>query len=412
MTSDGRRLGFGGATFILGVAVACAQSVAINLDDPAIGYMTRPLQDPVAELDRKVLAGQLELRFDDGHGYLRSVLEALDVPVESQMAVFSKTSVQSMRIDPHSPRVLYFNDAVVVGWVPHGSLEIAGLDPRQGIIFYTVDQRPWVHDQRTRNPAARAQSLFQRRTDCLSCHVSKSTHGIPGTLVRSVFPSIDGTPQRQFGVTDTDHRTPFEKLWGGWYVSGTSGSAKHMGNAVVARTSKSELQTLTGAFDAKPYLSPYSDIVALAVFEHQTHMMNLLIETGWRARLGLPSSVDELVDYLLFIDEAPLPAKVEGVSGFAAKFASRGPVDRQGRSLRQLDLERRLLRYPCSYMIYSEAFDALPLEIKNRIYHRVWQILSGEEKGARYARFSTEERKAIVEILRDTKEGLPDYYQK
>jgi len=334
------------------------------------------------------------------------------VPVESQMAVFSKTSVQSMRIDPHSPRVLYFNDAVVVGWVPHGSLEIAGLDPRQGIIFYTVDQRPWVHDQRTRNPAARAQSLFQRRTDCLSCHVSKSTHGIPGTLVRSVFPSIDGTPQRQYGVADTDHRTPFEKLWGGWYVSGTSGSAKHMGNAVVARTSKSELQTLTGAFDAKPYLSPYSDIVALAVFEHQTHMMNLLIETGWRARLGLPSSVDELVDYLLFIDEAPLPAKVEGVSGFAAKFASRGPVDRQGRSLRQLDLERRLLRYPCSYMIYSEAFDALPLEIKNRIYQRMWQILSGEEKGARYARLSTEERKAIVEILRDTKEGLPDYYQK
>ena len=398
-------------TAILTVAITFAQSGAVSLDDPAIGYMTRPLRDPVSELDRKVRAGKVEIRYDDAHGYLRSVLQALNVPVESQMAVFSKTSVQSMRIDPHRPRVLYFNDSVVVGWLPRGTLELAALDPQQGMIFYTVDQRRWVHERRIANPDALSESLFQRRTDCLTCHVSKSTHGIPGTLIRSVFPAIDGAPLRQFGVTDTDLRTPLDKLWGGWYVTGSSGSARHMGNAVVTNPGRRELQSLNGTFDSSVYLSPCSDIEALMVFEHQTHMMNLLIETGWKARAGVQAPVNELVDYLLFVDEAQLSSRVQGTSGFAGKFAAQGPYDSHGRSLRQLDLERRLTRYPCSYMIYSEAFDALPVEAKEKIYRRVWQILSGEEKGARYTRLSGSDRKAIIEILRDTKKDLPGYFR-
>jgi hypothetical protein len=142
-------------------------------------------------------------------------------------------------------------------------------------------------------------------------------------------------------------------------------------------------------------------------------MMNLLTRVGWETRAGTPprDNVKELVDYLLFVDERLLPGKVQGSSGFAERFAALGPVDRKGRSLRQLDLERRLLQYPCSYMIYSAAFDALPDEARRAIYQRMWDVLSGADPDKRYARLSAGDRQAIIEIVRDTKENLPTYWR-
>ena len=397
------------AAFLVTCPAPAQQPVNYLLNHPAIEYMKRPLHDPVAELSRRVEAGKLQLRYDGAQGYLSSVLQALDVPVESQMAVFSKTSVQRLRIDPQHPRVLYFNDSVVVGWVPHGTLEFAALDPQQGIIFYTVDQRDWVYRKRLANSAA-APPLFVRRTDCLSCHVSKVTGGIPGTLLRSVYPWIDGTPLAQFGSFNTDQRTPFDKLWGGWYVTGDSGSAHHMGNSVLTTLKPpANLQLLKTPFDAGIYLSPHSDIVALMVFEHQTRMMNLMIEIGWKTRAGvyqagtLRRAAHELAEYMLFVDQPPLVSPIHGASGFAEKFAVEGPRDSHGRSLRQFDLKHRLMRYPCSYLIYSDAFDQLPPEAKDAIYREMWDVLSSP-------RFSPGDRQAIVEILRDTRKGLPDYF--
>lgn len=139
------------------------------------------------------------------------------------------------------------------------------------------------------------------------------------------------------------------------------------------------------------------------VFAHQMRMMNLLAH---------PDNIDELVDYLLFVDEAPLPGPIQGNSGFAEKFSSTGVRDRKGRSLREFDLARRLMRYPCSYMIYTEAFDALPPQTKDAVYRRMWRILAGEVTGARYERLTPADRKAVLEILRDTKKDLPDYFQR
>jgi hypothetical protein len=184
------------------------------------------------------------------------------------------------------------------------------------------------------------------------------------------------------------------------------------------------VKSLQGKFDTDAYLSPYSDVAALMVFDHQMYMTNLITRVGWEVRCALydkipdralntllRDSATELVDYLLFIDEAPLPGPVHGTSGFAEKLAAEGPWASHGRSLRQLDLQRRLLRYPCSYMIYTQAFDSLPEQARNAIYQRMWQILSGAEKNNRYARLSPADRQAIVEILRDTKKGLPGYFQ-
>jgi hypothetical protein len=182
------------------------------------------------------------------------------------------------------------------------------------------------------------------------------------------------------------------------------------------------VQSVSDRFDTGRYVSPHSDIAALLVFDHQMRMTNLLTRIGWDARVALyagrqdaaaiiAAAAAEVVDYLLFVDETPLPARITGTSGFAQKFAADGPADRKGRSLRQLDLSRRLLTYRCSYMIYSAAFDALPIQARDAIFRRLWDVLSQRETGPKYARLPFADRRAIIEILRDTKPNLPDYFQ-
>jgi len=392
-----------------------------GLDHPAIRYSATPANDPVARLNRQLQEGAVHLRFEPPQGWLRSVLQALDIPIESQMAVFSKTSLQKPLINPQNPRTIFFNDSVAAAWVRYEPfVELAAEDPRQGVIFYTLDQQP------------SEQARFVRRDSCLTCHESWSSLGVPGMLVRSVFPAANGAPIRRLGDFLTDHRSPWEERWGGWYVTGQPGALKHMGNATVVPPEEGadpqppppatvNLTSLEGRFDTGAYLSPYSDIVALMVFEHQMHLANLLTRVGWEIRLAqheqrptaalLRDTARELAAYLLFVDEAPLPGRIEGSSGFARKFAARGPRDSRGRSLRQLDLQSRLMRYPCSYMIYSEAFDGLPEAAREAVYARLWQILSGQEKDPRYARLPLAVRQAIVEILRETRPGLPDYFR-
>jgi hypothetical protein len=120
---------------------------------------------------------------------------------------------------------------------------------------------------------------------------------------------------------------------------------------------------------------------------------------------------DAVVEHLLFSDEARLTDRVEGTSRFAAEFAGRGPRDRLGRSLRDFDLRSRMFRYPCSYLIYSRAFDSLPAEVKEYVYRRLWDVLGGRETGKEFAHLTTEDRRAILEILRDTKPDLPGYWK-
>ena len=413
-------LAVGGAVG-LGAAQLDQQAFKGSLDHPAIQYATRPLHDPVARLAREINEGRIELPFEPGSGFLRGVLRALDVPVESQIVAFSKTSLQSPRITPANPRTLFFNDSVAVAWVNGGFIELAATDPEQGINFYILP-----FDRVT-------QPQFVHQTRCLSCHESFTSFDVPGMLGKSVFPSRDGTAMYQFGSYIPDHRTPFAERWGGWYVTGDTGTVRHMGNAILTDVAaerppgideKPDVQTIRLQIDTTAYLSPYSDVAALMVFNHQTRMTNLLIRVGWEFRVAkyertgalettgpLRAMVDELVDYLLFVDEAALPARVRGTSGFAEKFSASGPRDRSGRSLRQLDLEKRLLQYPCSYMIYAEAFDGLHAEAKAAIYARMWEVLSGGDRSPRYARLSRSDRQAIVEILRDTRKGLPDYFQ-
>jgi hypothetical protein len=387
-------------------------------EHPAIEYATRAPRDRVAELNRALEAGEASLTFEPLTGYLRSVLRALQVPVESQMLVLSRTGVQRLVTSPANPRALYYNDAVAVGFI-RGSpfLELVAHDPEQGAVFYTINQRD------TPKPA------FSRQTACLTCHVAATTLEVPGFMTRSLRTAADGNLKLRLGSNHVDHRTPIAERWGGWFVTGTHGRMRHLGN-VVTNTADEPVSlvpggplnahSLDGAVDLTGYLSRHSDVVALAVFDHQTRALNLLTRLAWEARVaaheGTPVDspmvtglVIDLVDYLLFVDEAPLDGGLRGGSGFAEWFSAQGVRDAQGRSLHQLDLDTRLLRYPCSYTIYSPAFDALPPPVKAAVYRRVQQVLSGAEATPKYARLAPADRRAVREILRDTIPGAASF---
>jgi hypothetical protein len=370
-----------------------AQSDEVQPGHPAIQY-SRASNDPIAGLLRRP-EGVSGLTREGPSAYLRSILGALDVPLSSQIMVFSKGSVQSPLIEPNNPRALYFNDAVVVGWVREGSSRLPRRILNRARSFTGAFQP-------ARWPLNRAGQ------HCLSCHHSQRTAAVPGMI-------------EPMGQT-----RPLERRWGGWYVTGSLGTIQHFGNIDVAKLKSGDatpatitVMSLEKTFDTGGYLTPYSDIAALMVFEHQMQMTNLLTRLGWETRVAVHDKrpvasssafqdrVADVVDYMLFVDEAPIASKIQGTSGFAANFSERGPRDSKGRSLRQLDLNTRLLRYPCSYMIYSAQFERLPAEARTAVYERLWAILSGKDKDVRYQHISATDRRAILEILRDTKRDLP-----
>jgi hypothetical protein len=350
------------------------------------------------------------------HGYLKSVLDALDIPASSQTLVFSKTSFQFRKISPETPRALYFNDDVYVGQVHDGkALEIVSFDPMQGAIFYLLDERK------------SEQPVFQRaELDCTQCHVAASTRNVPGVLLRSIYPNPTGTQATHSTSFITGQDSPLQKRWGGWYVTGVVGRQTHMGNAVVSDQEHPEkLDRLAGLnFDTSEYLTPHSDVVAHLVLAHQTQMHNLITLTNYQTRLALHAGpltdesrkqyeapAEELLRYLLFANEAPLSDRVKGDSGFTKEFRSRGPRDARGRSLRDFDLRKRIFKYPCSYLIYSAAFDTLPPPAKEYVYHRLLEILTGRDQSHEFAKLTGKDRRAILEILLATKPGLPEEWR-
>ncbi len=397
---------FAAAVYALGFSVALAQrsgAFGESLNHPAIQYSVSQAQTVVDELNRKIADGSATLTFDETSGYLKSVLHLLAVPVESQVMVYSPTSQQAEQITPRNPRAVYFSDNVSVGYVRGGGiLEVVAQDAKLGSVFYVIHQQ------------AVAAPKLGREQQCLRCHLSWDTLGVPGWSVLSTFPRK--TKDDYANGFFVDHYRPIRERWGGWYVTGRRVPARHMGNfpLFMPKPPHEELVTpppartsLEGQIDLTGYPAPYSDVAALMVLEHQAHAANLITRANWEARLNqewrVVEAVNTLVDYLLFVDEAPIPAGgIDGSSGFAEKFRSMGKRDSKGRSLRDLDLQTRLLRYPLSYMIHSPSFDALPSSAREMALTRVRKVLAGEITGAKYAHLTPAIRRSIAEILKET----------
>jgi hypothetical protein len=392
-------------------------------EHPAIQYDTRPTNDPVARLNDALRRGARTLTHEQDTGYLRTVLDALAVPVESQVLVFSKSGIQRAFTSPENPRALYYNPAVVVGYIPGAPvLEIAAQDPQQGTVFYTLDQ------DATREPR------FVRGSTCLTCHVSASTLDVPGPIARSNRVSEDGSLLLRAGPQVTvNHRTPHTQRWGGWFVTTSLSTPPyqqlgHLGNLTIAAypgddgpaivSNRALVRWLDSAPETRGYLSSVSDLAALLVFDHQMHAMNLLTRLNWEWRIAAAAGparvteppfrerLDELADYLVFVDEATPVVAVTPRAGFPERLAAAVPKDRYGRSLADLDLTTRLMRYPLSYMVYTEAFDGLAPEVKAAVYQRLLMRLSGRDRRPRYAHLATPAARAAVQILRETKSDL------
>lgn len=418
------------ATFVLPF---CAPAFGqLEFEREPINYSTASPQDRVAQLKQQVDAGELTLNYDADHGYLAALMEYLQVPASSQTLVFSKTSLQRHRISPRTPRALYFNDDIYLGWVQQGDVvEISAVDPQLGAVFYTLDQND------------KSRAVITRQTDhCLLCHASSHTQRIPGHIMRSVYTDASGLPVFSSGTYRTDDSSPLSERWGGWYVTGTHGRQRHMGNVIVdGKNGPEEIDVDSGAnvtdlkdlVSTSPYISPDSDIVALMVLGHQVAVHNQIAAANFNGRttqrdavvmnqaLERPqefesestqrryaSAAEKVVEALLMVDEHQLSEPIVGTTTFADDFATRGPFDSQGRSLRQFDLKRRLFRYPCSFLIYSEAFDGLPNRVREGVYQRLWEILTGQDQSEQFAHLMPADRRAILEILRETKKDLPE----
>ncbi|WP_299462500.1 hypothetical protein [uncultured Gimesia sp.] len=381
----------------------------LDFEEAPINYSNASPQNVITRLQRELDADGKTWKFGDDSGYLLPLLKDLKIPVSSQMLPFSKTSLQRHLIGPERPRALYFNDDAYVGYVQDGLLELMVSDEKLGLVFYTLEQ-------------SSTRPQFQRQVArCMTCHASTRTKNIPGLLVRSLFVDPEGLPVLSAGSYRTDHSSPLSRRWGGWYVTGTHGKTAHMGNfhLPASKRPKQPVENITGSnvtdlsklINVGSYISPHSDIVALLVFEHQIDAHNFMIRTSYAWQIDVhrgaelqPEAVwkqeaELLVKHLLFEGEAALEFPIQGTSEFADEFTRRGPFDSEGRSLRQFDLQKRLFAYPCSYMLYSAAFQFLPKTVRAHVYGRLREVLKGTGKLKADVHLSDTDRQNLLTLL-------------
>lgn len=389
----------------------------MRYDEDPISYGKNGYGGPVVELQDKLISGEVELEYDPKFGYLPSFLKALNIPVSSQLLVFSKTSLHRQLISTNSPRAVYFNDDVYVGWTVGGALlEISSADPENGGVFHVIEQ----------NKSARPMILPSNR--CFECHVGSKSMGVPGHMVRSFYNLENGWPEDASGYPRISHRAPFEDRWGGWYITGkmeNNPTRANLPTAASVHQRKEDpeflqnLSKLDPLIDTDRYITESSDMVAMMVLEHQTHMHNFITRMNYEARTFqsqyghlryLNGPVDSFVSYILFAEETELPGKVEGNLEYQKWFQDQGPKDSKGRSFRQFNLDTRLFEYPCSFLVYSEAFEKMEPLLKEKVMKRMWDVLSGKEKKEPFSNIPKSRRRAITEILIETLPSVPDYW--
>lgn len=420
---------------LLIASLSCSSLQAMDeYENVPIRYSDTEPNDAAQRLERLMAAGKVKINRTDAWTVLRDVMKHFDIPEESQVMVFSKTSKQNDRINPQTPRVVYFGDNAYVGYALGGSIEVATIDPKLGPIFYLLD--PHEEPQKPLH--------FQRDNSCLSCHGGPFSPEVPGVLVRSVFPGPEGHPIMSQGSTVVDTTTPFSDRWGGWYVTGRHGSELHRGNVTATEQDDRSIEIdfeaganatdLSGFFDTSPYPRKTSDIVALMVLEHQSSVQNILtkanhtalramhMQTSLQRELGekvekeptgtarriIDHCADDVVEAILFKDEAELPeGGIEGDPAFQSAFKRNAPQSSDGRSLKDFQLLNRLFKHRCSYMVYSLTFKHLTPPLKQTVLNRLWTVLEGRDTSGEYDYLSESERANIRRILAETLPGAP-----
>jgi hypothetical protein len=323
---------------------------------------------------------------------------------------YSATSLQSGLILPSNPRAIFFNEEVYVGYVPGGRLEVAAIDPVLGPVFYLAES----------DSAGRLQA--QRTERCMNCHAGRTSWGVPGLVVESVIAtatsgaSLDGFRRERAG-----HTIPLAERLGGWHVTGAHEQGDHLGNllGVASAGGYTTFANPPGSrFDWGRYPVATSDLFAHLLHEHQIGFHNLVTLGLYRTRDALEAgggairpedraSLDEiawrLVRYLLFSGEADLPSGgLKPDPALQAAFSARRVAGPSGRSLRDLELGKRLFVNRCSYMIYTNGFSGLPGEFKQRVLKGLALALAEKGAPSEFDYLLAEEKRAIRLILRET----------
>jgi len=411
-------------------------------DYPFMHYGDAPVHNEVAELQQRIARGQVTLTYGS-HAFLGSLLSALDIDPESQVLVFSKTSLQIDAISPATPRAIYFNDDTYVAFVQGtGMMEVATMDADRGAVFYSF------HTLTTPDQQNHSWRLEREGPRCLTCHDSfaESGGGVPVFMFESAYDLKDMDVIFGDAAHETTEQDPEAGRWGGWYVTGDDGGAFHLGNVyaparrgpAVMRNSvlredarKGALQSLSGLLNLAPYIRPGSDIVSLLVLQHEVDVHNAMIRANYKSRVlfmknpqanvdatthwrdmppqmqkMLTALLEPLVRAMVMSDAAGLAAPVKGNTSYAGHFEARGPRDARGRSLRDLDLRTRTFRYPMSFLVYTRAFDFLPVGVREHLYSRFADILTGKDHTGSYGKLDPADCRAALEILKATK---PDF---
>ncbi len=384
---------------------------------PPIRYSDTAAANTLTELAADLASGARKVTGTTGLERLKFVLDELRVPEESQVLVFSKTSHQNSLIRPSNPRSLYFSENTYVGYVPGGDIEAIIQDPLLGPVYYLIEA-----------DSDGGLEIERDFSTCISCHATSSTEHVPGLLIRSVFPDENGRPLLAMGTRLVDHESPVRERWGGYYVTGRS-SLPHLGNRTydeneTAEPMPSDLLDLENTIDITRYPRPTSDIVALLVLEHQCRMHNLFTAASMQYRRSIflsrlldPAAADsgsagqvahsmasKIVDCLFFKNEADLGEGIEGGEDFQKSFETRFPKSKDGHSLADFKLYGRIFKHRCSYMVYSEAFQNLPLEMKSLVLKKMHSALTGNDPA--YDWLKASEKSRIRAILAST---LPDW---
>lgn len=394
-----------------------------------VGYNDEATENRIARLAARMASGEVELEYREKRGYLDSLLEHLEIDPSSQTLVFSKTSLQYQLIDEKTPRGLFFNDDTYIGFVQNSQIvEVMAMDDKLGMVFYVFNNAP------------KPEKYFVRETQrCLVCHDSAGTMGggVPMVMaLSSIYNSSLISKMDVSGAGNVEDKIPVRDRWGGWYVTGQHGSQTHLGNLILPgagdltrvdefRQGNVDSLEELGMLDPSPYPGNTSDITALMILEHQLTVQNLITYINFKApavleRAGFPEAkaanswaelppkaqlsltrmMDRMAGAMLMQETATLEDRIAGLPAYQSWFTSRGPSDSQGRSLRDLDLQNTLFRYPLSYLVYSPAFNAMPAYAKDYVYSKIRSELSGN--GEVSHPYDQEDREAALEILEET----------
>jgi hypothetical protein len=410
---------------LLFVAISAATAAepkeprVIDFRGPPHNYLDWKPRDRFAELQEKVEKGEVKLDTTSDKAFLTSLLEALNIPISSQIMVFSASSLQSEIINPRNPRSLYFNEDTYLGWVPGGLVEIIAADPEMGPMFYVYDRlRPGGEVPRV-----------TRSTKCMNCHAGNATRRLPGLIAESLLVSQAGSSLETYRRDEQGHQIPLENRFGGWHLTGEHNIPNHKANMMGATQNGRIIKTAVppGQFsDLSLHLLPTSDILPNLVNEHQMGFENRLVYAVYTVRqlkhetkglLGaaalaeIDERAQELARYILFADEAKFPAKgIVGDPNYVKDFLRDRKTTQAGLSLKDLDLKTRMFKHRCSFMLYTDSWKAAPKELKDRVYFRMAEFLR-DQPDAQHAHLAPTERLAIRAILKETMNDLPSWWR-